>query len=267
MSKRSISAVLFDLDGVFYEGEQAIAKAAKVAEWVSGDNIPHLFLTNTSSKPRSAIVDKLKSMDIFTDESHILTPAVATVEYLKKQSQTGDIVLFMPDATKTEFSELPIHKVHSNSAISAVVIGDLGEAWNFQILNQAFRFLMTDPTPKLISLGMTRYWRAQDGLRLDVAPFVAALQCATDVEPIVLGKPAANFYQIALKMLQTNANQTVMLGDDIRGDIGGAQQAGLQGILVKTGKFRAADLELEIQPDAILSSIAEFPEWWKSNAQ
>ena len=52
-------AILFDLDGVFYQGDKPIEGAAEVASWVSDNNIPHLFITNTSSRPRSALIDKL----------------------------------------------------------------------------------------------------------------------------------------------------------------------------------------------------------------
>jgi ribonucleotide monophosphatase NagD (HAD superfamily) len=55
-----------------------------------------------------------------------------------------------------------------------------------------------------------------------------------------------------------------MVGDDIRSDIGGAQEAGIRTILVRTGKFQPTDLELGIHPTAVLSSIAELPDWWQA---
>jgi HAD superfamily hydrolase (TIGR01458 family) len=125
---------------------------------------------------------------------------------------------------------------------------------------------MAAPHPHLIALGMTRYWRAADGLRLDCAPFVAALQHATGIEPVVLGKPAKPFFETALRTLGTNAGETLMIGDDIRSDVGGAQRAGMPGMLVRTGKFRAADLGGEIRPDGVLRSIADLPEWWRLNS-
>ena len=54
----------------------------------------------------------------------------------------------------------------------------------------------------------------------------------------------------------------VMIGDDIRGDIQGAQGAGLGGLLVRTGKFSPRDLELGVQPQAVLDSVADLPSWW-----
>jgi ribonucleotide monophosphatase NagD (HAD superfamily) len=43
-----------------------------------------------------------------------------------------------------------------------------------------------------------------------------------------------------------------MIGDDARSDIVGAIAAGLQGILVKTGKYRMGDEQL-LPPSAILA--------------
>jgi ribonucleotide monophosphatase NagD (HAD superfamily) len=54
-----------------------------------------------------------------------------------------------------------------------------------------------------------------------------------------------------------------MIGDDIVGDVAGAQRVGLRGVLVRTGKFRNSDLDGEIRPEAVLASIAELPDWWK----
>jgi ribonucleotide monophosphatase NagD (HAD superfamily) len=113
---------------------------------------------------------------------------------------------------------------------------------------------------------MTRYWHAADGLRLDTAPFVAALREASGAQPVVLGKPAQPFFAAALELLGSPAEQTLMVGDDIRGDIEGAQGCGIRGVLVRTGKFRPRDLESGVTPQAVLDSVAELPRWWESQA-
>ena len=173
-------AVLFDLDGVFYQAGKAIAGAAEVARWAASENIPHLFLTNTTSKPRRALVDKLAGFGIETSVDHILTPAVAAVRWLSTNLRDRPVALFVPDATRAEFSSLPIW-IPGNQSPGAIVIGDLGKSWDFDTLNQAFRLLMNEPRPLLIALGMTRYWMTDEGLQLDVAPFVMALSHAAEV--------------------------------------------------------------------------------------
>lgn len=250
-------ALLIDLDGVVYRGEQAIPGAAEAIAWLIEQQMPHLFVTNTTSRPRSALVEKLAGLGIEARAEDILTPPVAAAIWLH-EAGCRRLRLLVPDVTRAEFSEF--ENVDDEAAgVDAVVVGDLGRDWTFDRLNMAFRDLMREPVPDLIALGMTRYWHAPDGLQLDTAPFVVALAHAAGVEPVVLGKPDAAFFKTALTRLGVEASRAAMIGDDIRADIGGAQAAGLAGILVKTGKYRPADLQCSIEPDLVLESIAELP--------
>lgn len=258
--------LLLDLDGVLYEGDHAIAGAAEAVAWCRAQGIPHLFLTNTTSRPRRALVPKLARMGIEAEAADILAPPFAAALWLRQQG-AGRCALFVASTSLEEFAGLPLTDPEYNDHPAAVVIGDLGQEWSFERLNEAFRLLMTEPRPQLIALGLTRYWRAADGLQLDAGPFVKALEYASGIDAIVMGKPAAAFFETALAVLGTSAADTWMIGDDIRTDIAAAQHAGLHGLLVRTGKFRPQDLELGVVPDGVLPSIAALPAWWRENIQ
>ena len=260
-----MKAVLFDLDGVLYTGDKAIEGAADVINWCLENAIPHLFLTNTTSRPRSALVNKLAGFNIKSESDNFLTPALAARQWLNRNIK-GKIALFIPDATRNDFAEFEQCPEDSEMGAAAGIVGDLGEAWDFKTLNRAFRLLMDNTETKLIALGMTRYWRAADGLRLDAAPFVRALEHASGREAIVLGKPSKEFYSSALDKLGCRASETIMIGDDIRGDIEGSQNAGIRGLLVTTGKYQKTDLELGIEPYDVISTIAELPAWWHAHS-
>ncbi len=257
-----MSAILFDLDGVLYQGNKAIEGAADAVNWFYSNNIPHLFLTNTTSKPRAELVNKLSEFGIQSNQEDFLTPPVAAKQWLQKK-HLNTIALYVPDCTKEEFSGFTL-VTEENRKVDAVVIGDLGEQWTFTIMNTIFRLLINNPQAKLIALGMTRYWRAPRGLQLDVGPMIKAFEYAADKTSIVTGKPAKEFFHAAIALLN-NQKGIVMIGDDIRGDIEASQQAGLKAIQVKTGKFTEADLKLGITPDAMLDSIALLPAWWEKN--
>lgn len=259
-----MQAILFDMDGVLYEGNTPIPGAADVIAWCREAEIPHLFLTNTTSRPRSVLLEKLADLGIAAQLHEILTPPVAAVNWLRQHTQ-GPIALFVPQKTHEEFADIPLATANTEK-IAAVVLGDLGEQWDFTTYNRAFRLLMDNRDARLIALGMTRYWQAEDGLRLDVGPFVKGLEYAAGTTALVMGKPAQPFFQSALSLLGVEPDQAIMLGDDIRGDIDGAKQAGISGILVRTGKFRSDDLSLGIQPDYVMDSIADLPAWWSQHA-
>jgi HAD superfamily hydrolase (TIGR01458 family) len=257
-----VRGVLLDLDGVLYVGDEPLPGSAAVVDWLAGEGIPYRFLTNTTSRPRQALVDKLAGMGVTTATDQILTPAVAAVAWLRRRGIEHP-ALFVPGETAEEFADLDPVAHTADHGAGAVVVGDLGPGWDFATLNRAFRLLMSDTAPPLLALGLTRYWRASDGLRLDAGPFVRALEYAAGRAAVVLGKPDPAFYGTAVDALACAAlDQVVMVGDDVRADVQGAQRAGLTGVLVRTGKFSASDLTGDVSPDAVIDSIADLPRWW-----
>lgn len=260
-----MTGILIDLDGVLYEGEQPVAGAADAVGWLRRKEVPLLFLTNTTSRPRTAIAEKLAWIGVESDVNEILTPPIVAGHWLRRQALER-VALFVPAATRSDFASFEVLGEAAEAGADAVVVGDLGEGWSFRTLNRAFRLLMSEPPPVLVALGMTRFWRAADGLRLDTAPFVAALAHAADVEPIVTGKPAQTFFEAATDRLGSTPGETLMIGDDIRTDIAASQALGMRGILVRTGKYRASDLD-GVTPFAVLDSIAELPSWWQRREQ
>lgn len=260
-----MKGILFDLDGVIYNAEAPIPGAAETIAWAAAERIPHLFLTNTTSRPRAALVEKLARLGISATLDRIWTPAAAASRWIAGQSPAST-ALFVPDAVHDEFGGLTLTPPGAVSGAGYVVIGDLGEAWDFPTLNRAFRLLHNNPDAQLLALGMTRYWRSPTGVSLDVAPFVQALAHAADRHPVVLGKPARTFFHAAADMLGLAPQDLLMVGDDVRADVSGAQQAGLHGALVRTGKFRPADLEGDVKPDLVIPSIADLPDAFSMSA-
>jgi phospholysine phosphohistidine inorganic pyrophosphate phosphatase len=259
-----MQAILFDLDGVLYQGDRAIDGAVETLRWCEQKSIPHLFVTNTSSKPRRALVERLARLGLRVRAEDILAPPVAARDYLAARN-AEPVALFVREATREDFRGLSLLGDDSEAGARSVVIGDIGEAWQFATLNRAFRLLMAEPRPTLVALGMSRYAEGKDGLVLDVAPFVKALEHAAGCEAVVLGKPADAFFDAAVRKLRVSRAETVMIGDDIRSDIEGAQAAGLTGVLVRTGKFRDKDLESGVHPDGIIGSVADLPRWWETH--
>ena len=257
-------ALLIDLDGVIYQGGDAIDGAVDTIAWINSRKIPHLYVTNTTSKSRGSLLGKFNQFGIEAEAKDIFTPIVAASEWLNNR-RLKRVVFFVTENALNEFSGFDRLDYSTAASVDAIVIGDLGDEWSYSKLNQAFRLLMTEPRPVLIALGLTRFWQASDGLRLDVAPFVKALEYASSSESVVLGKPSIAFFESALNLLEIEAKSAIMIGDDIVGDIEGAQKAGMRAILVKTGKYRKRDLASQIRPDVILDSIADLPAWWEQN--
>jgi HAD superfamily hydrolase (TIGR01458 family) len=167
---------------------------------------------------------------------------------------------FIPEPALEDMGELELVGGTSGQSVTrapqAIVVGDLGERWTYGLLQEAFEYLMAGAD--LIALSRDRYWLQGDRLALDAGPFVASLEFASGKSAIVAGKPSGAFYSAALRSLGLDpSTAAAMIGDDLWSDVEGAQRAGLQGWLVRTGKYRASALrESGIRPDRILDSIA-----------
>jgi ribonucleotide monophosphatase NagD (HAD superfamily) len=105
-------------------------------------------------------------------------------------------------------------------------------------MNDVFRRLM-DGVP-LIAMHRNLYWKTAGGWELDAGAYIAGLEAAAATEAVVCGKPSAAYFGAALDVLGLPAERAAMVGDDIVNDVEGARAAGLTGILVRTGKYRAA---------------------------
>lgn len=247
---------LIDLDGVLYTGNQAVDGAAETIQFLTDTGCPFRCISNTTRKCRRTIARHLASLGIPVPESHIFTPAMAAVTFMKQAGRTAFFLLTTGDVEK-DFEDPGLQKTTVRPDL--VIIGDAGERVTYDTMNAAFRHLMAGAD--LIALECDRYWMAPDGLSLGAGPFVKGLEYATGKTALVMGKPSPDFFGLALRDMRLQPDEVIMIGDDIFTDIGGAWCAGIRGILVRTGKFRADSLaSAEVQPVSILDTIAGLPD-------
>ena len=246
-------AVLVDLEGTVYQAGRPVAGAADALAALTRAGIGHAFITNTTSRPRSQLVKELAAMGIAADARRILTAPRAARDYLLARGRRR-CHLMVRAAVLEDFGGIE----HTDDSPDAVVVGDLGKEFSFERLNRAFRLLLSGA--EFVTLARNRFYRAAEGLVLDQGPFVAALEHAAGRTATLVGKPSAEFFGSALKLLGADPARTVVVGDDLDVDVGGAQALGMRGALVRTGKFREEDFARSaVRPDAVIDSLADLP--------
>jgi HAD superfamily hydrolase (TIGR01458 family) len=248
-----VGALLIDLDGVLYVEQEPIAGAVDAVQRLRSAGLVLRFVTNTTAHSRGRTLDKLAHLGLSVPSAELVTPAALAVAHCRERGHHR-VALIMNDEVKRDFAELE----ETAGDCEAVIVGDLGPAFGYDVLNHAFRQVMDGA--ELIALQKNRYWMRADGLSLDVGPFVAAIEFATGREAFVVGKPARGFFDQVLAGLGVSAAEAAMVGDDIESDIGGALGAGLDAILVRTGKYREERVrDSGIEPTAVVDSIADVP--------
>jgi HAD superfamily hydrolase (TIGR01458 family) len=251
---RRPSGLLLDLDGTVYEDDGLIAGADAAIDALRAGGVPVRFVTNTTRVPRATIAGWLEDFGVSATADDIFTPPLAAVVWLREKGMRR-VAVCLPEGSFAEFAEFEV----VDREPEAVVIGDLGPAWSFDTMNRVFRWLLDGV--EFVALHRNRYWKTEGEWALDVGAFVAAFEYATGRRATLVGKPSRPMFEAAARSMGLALSDVAMVGDDLHADIAGAQALGIQGIMVRTGKFRAEELESsDVKPDLVVDSIAALPD-------
>ncbi len=272
-----LAGVLLDVDGTLLTEHGAVPGAAAVVTELRRRGVPFRIVTNITRRSRRSVVDRLGAHGIEVETDEIYTAVYAAVAWLRNHT----IRRVAPFVTQDALEDLRDFDLVGGTAgpsiprsdgpsiprsPDAVLIGDLGDRWSHGLLNEVFRYVMDGA--RLVALQRGRYWMGPTGLELDAGAYVAAIEYATGHDAVVCGKPNAEFFNAAVASLadpkthrsdDRSGGPIAMVGDDVSSDIQGAQGAGLEGWLVRTGKFRDDVLAASgVVPDRVLDSVASL---------
>jgi HAD superfamily hydrolase (TIGR01458 family) len=252
IGKKEILGLLVDLDGVLYVDETPIPGAIETVNRWNQAAQPRCYLTNTTTQSLATLGRRLRQMGFGIEAGEVLSSPEAARLYLERLGRPV-CKLVLADDVLADFGGFE----QSETDAKVVVLGDVGNAWSYDLLNTVFRLLMSGA--ELVALQRNKFWQTAAGLHLDIGAFVAGLEYATGKSAKVIGKPSPEFFTAALSRLGMKAAAVAMIGDDIDHDILPAQQLGMTGILVKTGKYRESHARASgIEPDLVIDSIAEL---------
>lgn len=161
-------------------------------------------MTNTTTKSRKELSEFLNDLGISAEEEKILNSPRAAGEYIR---ETGNPKTFF--VIKKEIQD-DLEKVNLESKTpEAVLVGDIGEEWNYQILNEIFQKVKNGA--RLIALHKGKFWQTKEGLMLDIGAFVSGIEYATGIKAEIIGKPSGTFFNAALKIISAEASETIWI--------------------------------------------------------
>ena len=77
-----IRALLLDLEGTVYQNGRPIPGAPEALEAAARRGLAYVFVTNTTSRPRSVLAGELREMGLPADPSRIFTAPRAARQHL-----------------------------------------------------------------------------------------------------------------------------------------------------------------------------------------
>lgn len=247
---RDVEAVLLDIDGVLVTSWEPLPGSVQTIAWLRENDVPFRLITNTTTHTRAALAKTLVDTGIAVSADEIVTAVVATGSYLRAAHPGARVFVLSDGDARADLEDIDV--VEDDADV--VVLGGAYDGFDYSTMNRVFRMVM-DGAP-LVAMHRNMYWRTNEGLQLDGGAYVAAIEEATGTSAIVCGKPAREYFASALDGLGVSAKMTAMVGDDLESDVIGAQDAGLIGVLVRSGKFRQDVLDRsKRKPDFTIDSV------------
>lgn len=246
--------LLIDVDGTLLAADRALPGAAAALEALRTAGLALRLTTNTTRRPRSAVAAVLRREGFRVEDAEVIVPSILARRKILDSGRLRAGLLVAED-TLEDFEGVEREEERPDW----VVLGDLGEGFDYPRLNRAFRWL--EGGADFLALQKNRAWKP-DGhaLALDAGPFVAALEYASGVEAEVVGKPSRAFFELAIGELGLPAEAVLVVGDDAETDGRGGTGAGCLTAVVRTGKFSPEALgRAGFEPDLLLDSVADLP--------
>jgi 4-nitrophenyl phosphatase len=256
---------LIDLDGTLYRGGQMIPHADEFILFLQKNQFPYLFVTNNSTRTPQAVAEHLTSMGINADADHVLTTAQAAAIHIRnvEADRTDKIRIFLVgeiglieafNDDKFEISltaDDPVDYVIQGKD-NTLSYGKLTDAVN--LIRGGAQFILTNPD---LILPM------ENGIIPGAGSIAAMISAASQVKPVIIGKPSKIIMDIALDRLELSNHQVYVVGDNPMTDILAGQTAGCKTVLVLTGLATADNItELtaasNCSPDEVYPSLAEL---------
>ena len=245
-----VEALLLDLSGVLYDGDTVIPGAVDAVARAQQAGPELRFLTNTSQKTRASLLRHLRALGFQLEDEQLFTAVDAARQWMAQRDLRPFCLVH--DNIRSEFEDF------DQRDPNAVLIADAAEGFNYDNLNRAFQLCM-EGAP-LLGVGYNRYFKSDGKLLMDAGSFVRAVEFAAGVKATIVGKPSATFFEQVLASTTARPGHTLMVGDDVFGDVEGALNAGIPACLVRTGKYRGGD-EGNIRKDfPIVESVVEAVE-------
>ena len=254
-------ALLCDLDGVVYEGANAIPGAVEALNAAIDAGLEVAFVTNNASRAPEVVAQHLRDLGVRTDAEHIFGSARAgarlAADAAAERGLSNPTVLVIGAQTlRDEAVAAGLSLAEPGEPADVLLQGfDPGLGWA-DLANAAFAIqagALWVATNTDITIPRER------GIAPGNGTLVAAVRQAVDVDPLVAGKPEPGLMQVAARAL--GVRRPLVIGDRLDTDVAGGNAAGFRTALVLTGvhtRDDAAAAEAALRPDVIVEDLQQL---------
>jgi 4-nitrophenyl phosphatase len=268
--------LLVDLDGVVYRGADPVPGVAAVLadRAARGDDV--VYVTNNSMHYGADYQTRLAAMGAPVSPETVVSSARATALYLRAHDPdirrvlvlgAGGLERELRDAgydvigagtAATRANQEGIDGFSAAGNPDAVVVG-LDP--NLTYIRLAVAADCVRAGAHFIATNRDPIYPTERGLRPGAGSLVAAVEAATGVVPVSIGKPAPYLLEAAAHAVGREPGEAIMIGDGIGTDLAAARAVGARCVFMLTGVTSRTQLEAlpaDEQPTAVAADAAEL---------
>jgi 4-nitrophenyl phosphatase len=233
--QENVKALILDMDGVVWRGDAPIGDLAATFQRICERGLKFVFATNNSTKTSEQYVAKLKNFGVDVEPWQVVTSSQAAARAIVQTFPQGTKALVIgEDGLRIPMEEEGFEIVSLENAPQAqVVVMGMDRGVSFEKLAEAT--LLIRKGVRFYATNMDKTFPTPRGQIPGAGAWVSVITTATDVQPIVAGKPFPFLMELSLDKLGTAKEETLVVGDRLETDIAAGQAVGCPTALVLSG--------------------------------
>ena len=253
-----VDVVLTDLDGVVYQGPDAIPFAVESLSRAHDAGLTVGYITNNASRTDAQVAEQLSGFGLTVAPQDVVTSPQAAMGILTGLVAPGSRILVVGGVGLTsEVEKAGFTVVTEADQEPAAVVQGFAPDVGWKQLAQA-SFAVSTGIPWVAT---NTDWTipVKGGIAPGNGTLVSAVHTATGRLPEVAGKPETPIFEAAVERF--TATSPLFIGDRLDTDILGAKKAGIRAVHVLTGIDKAKQLlaaPADSRPDFILGDLREL---------
>ncbi|PTJ16956.1 TIGR01457 family HAD-type hydrolase [Staphylococcus simulans] len=245
---------LIDLDGTMYKGADEIDGAKQFIDYLNQHDIPHLYVTNNSTKVPEDVVKKLAGFGIEAKPEEVVTSALATAHYIKQENAQASIYVIGEGGLRQALLNQGLTLI-DDTHLDYVVVG-LDTKVDYDKFSQGT--LGVRNGAKFISTNQDISIPNERGFLPGNGAITSVITTSTKVQPTFIGKPQPIIMDMAMDVINLPKEEVAMVGDLYETDIMSGINAGIDTIHVQTGVTSKEELaEKDQQPTYTFKDLNE----------
>ena len=235
MIPSNIKALILDMDGVIWRADAPIGDLAEIFARIGARGLKYVFATNNGTKTPDQYVERLAGFGVNVKPSQVVTSALGVAYMLAQRYPKGTKVFMIgEDGIKVALEEKGFEVLSTNDApeAKAVVMG-IDRGITFDKMREA-TLLVRSGVP-FYATNPDKTFPTPRGEIPGAGAWLSVVTTATEVEPIIAGKPFPYMMELSLEILGTKKDETLVVGDRLETDIAAGQAVGCKTALVLSG--------------------------------